>query len=111
MDGPDRRAFEVVSAPIGSTSKEFRDVANAVGNASTLEAFLYEMHKRYPDKDIAAAPGASAPETKPAQAEPPKPPVKPEAKAPGPAQANTQKADNTPTGSILPPPKKRATTR
>jgi tetratricopeptide (TPR) repeat protein len=110
MDGPDRKAFEVVSAPIAPASKEFRDVANAVGNASTLEAFLYEMHKRYPEKEIASGPGTSAPETKPAQSTPPKPPVKPEAKTPGPAQSNAKKADNEPTGSILPPPKKRAAT-
>jgi len=111
MDGPDRKAFEVVSAPIAPASKEFRDVANAVGNASTLEAFLYEMHKRYPEKEIASGPGASAPETKPAQSTPPKPQVKPEAKTPGPAQSNAKKADNEPTGSILPPKKRAATAR
>ena len=111
-DGPDRRAFEVVSAPIGSASKEFRDVANAVGNTSTLDAFLREMHKRYPDKDIAGMPGASPPETKPAKddtqaANPPKP----DGKGASSTANAPQKADNTPTGSILPLPKKRAAAR
>jgi hypothetical protein len=108
VDGADRRAFEVVSAPIGPGSKEFRDVANAIGNTGTLDAFLREMHKRYPDKEIAGAPGASPPETKPAKDDTQAAnPAKPGAKA---ASAQ-QKADNTPTGSILPLPKKRAVTR
>jgi hypothetical protein len=108
VDGPDRRAFEVVSAPIGSTSKEFRDVANTVGNTSTLDAFLREMHKRYPDKDVAGMPGASPPETKPAKDDTQAAnPAKPDGKA---ASAQ-QKADTAPTGSILPLPKKRAAAR
>src|SRR4051812_10934219 len=37
-DGPDRRAFEVVSAPIGSTSKEFRAMVGTIGNINTLDA-------------------------------------------------------------------------
>ena len=108
IDGPDRRSFEVVSAPIGTGSKEFRNVANAIGNTGTLDAFLREMHKRYPDKEIAGAPGASPPETKPAKddtqaANPAKPASK--------AASAQQKADNTPTGSILPLPRKRAVAR
>jgi hypothetical protein len=106
MDGPDRRAFEVVAAPIGSSSKEFRDVANAIGNTSTLDAFLREMHKRYPDKDVSGLPGASPPDTTPAKVGPQasnapagKAAAKPEAVA---------KADPAPTGSILPLPRRRA---
>jgi hypothetical protein len=72
-DGPDRHAFEVVTAPIGSTSSEFRAVAGAIANINTLDAFLAEMRKRFPDKPAgateqqAAAPEASAPATQPAQ--------------------------------------------
>src|SRR6185312_15916209 len=74
MEGPQRQAFEVVSAPIGSSAKEFRAVAAAIGGLDTLEAFLKEMRARYPDQEqIAGAPEASAPETKaappPAKAE------------------------------------------
>jgi hypothetical protein len=107
-DGPDRRAFEVVSAPIGTASKEFRDVANAVGNTSTLDAFLREMHKRYPDKDVAGMPGASPPETKPAKDDTQAAnPAKPD----GTSATAPQKTDNAPTGSILPLPRKRAAAR
>jgi hypothetical protein len=115
VDGPDRRAFEVVAAPIGSSSKEFRAVANAVGNTSTLDAFLREMHKRYPDRDVSGLPGASPPETKPARdtqaGNAPPPEEKPKVKAADAAAKATpaaQKADPAPTGSILPPPRKRA---
>jgi hypothetical protein len=109
MDGPDRRAFEVVTTPIGSGSKEFRDVANTVGHTSTLEAFMRELHKRYPDKEIApGAPGASPPETKPAQTDPQA--AKP-AKGSDKAASAQPKADPSPTGSIVPPRPKRAAAR
>jgi tetratricopeptide (TPR) repeat protein len=125
MEGPDRRAFQVVAAPIGSSSKEFRDVANTVGNTSTLDAFLRDMHKRYPDKDVSGLPGASPPDTTPAttptkadpQANNEAPPAgKPQVKAAdatpsGKAAAKpsaSAKADPAPTGSILPMPKRRA---
>jgi hypothetical protein len=127
-DGPDRHAFEVVSTPIGTTAKEVRDVVSAIGNTKTLDAFLRDMRKRYPDKAVAqaqGAPGASAPQTKPAEPQtsapeskpaaevPPakpdaKPAAKPEAK---PAAANAPKPDASPTGSILPMPKRRTTRR
>jgi tetratricopeptide (TPR) repeat protein len=128
MEGPDRRAFQVVAAPIGASSKEFRDVANTVGNTSTLDAFLREMHKRYPDKDVSGMPGASPPETTPAKTTPAKtgpqasnaakPGEKPEAKAEPAPKAKTaaeagqdeklEKSDPASTGSILPMPKRRA---
>jgi hypothetical protein len=109
-EGPDRQAFEVVSAPIGAASKEFRAVAAAIGNVGTLDAFLREMRKRYPDKEP-DAPSASAPQTQPAQTQAQAAPAKAEAakteatKSPAGAPA---KADNTPTGSILPPKKRGA---
>jgi hypothetical protein len=48
-EGPDGRAFDVVSAPIGTNGAEFRDVAKSVAATNTLDAFLREMHRRYPD--------------------------------------------------------------
>jgi hypothetical protein len=109
-DTPDRHAFEVVSAPIGAGAKEFRDVVSAIANTSTLDSFLRDMHKRYPDKDIANTPGVSPPDTKPAQtgAQNEKPADKPNDKAaanappPPAAKPPAQKADLSPTGSILP---------
>ena len=95
-EGADRRAFEVVTAPIGSTSSEFRAVASAVVNTSTLEAFLADLRKRFPEKDEPANDSATAPETTPAKPTgkrrrrlPPKPPA-----------GTPLNADKTPTGSI-----------
>jgi len=108
IGGPDRQAFEVVSAPIGSSAKEFRAVAAAIGGLDTLDAFLKEMRARYPEEEQAAgAPQADAPETKPApsqtKAEQIAPQSKETAKSPLPDKppAGTPiKPDRTPTGSI-----------
>jgi hypothetical protein len=48
-EGADRRAFEVLTAPNGADSAEFRDVARSVAAVDTLEAFLRDMRARYPD--------------------------------------------------------------
>ena len=48
-DGPDRRAFEVVTAPVGSSAAEFRDIARAIASIDTLDAFLRDLRARYPD--------------------------------------------------------------
>ncbi len=59
-DGPDRRAFDVVSTPIGTSGPEFQSVAKKVANVNTLSAFLRDMNARYPDT---ATPAAAAKET------------------------------------------------
>jgi tetratricopeptide (TPR) repeat protein len=108
VDSPDRQAFEVVSAPIGSSAKEFRAVAAAIGGLDTLDAFLKEMRARYPDKEqVAGTPDTSAPETKPAPPLAKTEQAQPENKGAGskmpsestPAAAPA-KPDRTPTGSI-----------
>jgi hypothetical protein len=48
-DGPDSRAFEVVTAPIGLAGTEFRDIARAVAQVNSLDAFLRDLRTRYPD--------------------------------------------------------------
>ncbi len=65
---PDARAFEVVSAPVGTTGAEFRDIARAAAAVDTLESFLRDMQVRYPDasalpppKPGTASPAAQAP--------------------------------------------------
>jgi hypothetical protein len=75
----DRHAFEVVTAPIGPGTDEFRAVAATVTSLKTLDAFLEDMRKRYPDETPAAA------------AAPAKPPA---------PQKESAKPDKTPTGSI-----------
>jgi len=87
---PDARAFDVVSAPIGASSDEFRSVAGKVASIDTLDAFLGDLNKRFgagsekllpdPKKDAPAA-GPQSSLTKP-------------------AAPNAAKADPAPTGSI-----------
>lgn len=47
-DGPDRRAFAVVTAPLGSAGVEFGTVARQVADSATFGAFLHELETRYP---------------------------------------------------------------
>jgi tetratricopeptide (TPR) repeat protein len=93
---PDRRAFEVVSTPIGTSSAEFQDVAKAVSGMNTLDAFLRDMRARYPD--AGAAPTESEPPSDKAAAK-----AKPAASPTPPKDAAPSKADPTPTGSIPTP--------
>jgi hypothetical protein len=72
---PDAHAFEVVSAPLGTSDKEFATVAHAAAAVDTLDGFLRDMQARYPDSS--AVP--------PSPAEPPAPPgATPQAAAPSP---------------------------
>jgi tetratricopeptide (TPR) repeat protein len=115
-DGPDRRAFDVVSTPIGAAAAEFQDVAKRVSNADTLSAFLADMRNRYPEnlpppqsklapplaeKPKASISKADAPE-KAAQAAPKKPDVAASALPPKPPSGTPLKPDMTSTGSIKP---------
>jgi hypothetical protein len=56
---PDARAFEIVSAPLGASGAEFRDIAHAAASVDTLEGFLREMQIHYPDAGTAPAPAAA----------------------------------------------------
>ncbi len=72
-EGPDRRAFAVVTAPFSSNAPEFGEVAKMVAGADTLDAFLRDIRARFPDttgpaaiapaQPAAPGPGAAA-ETK-----------------------------------------------
>jgi len=46
---PDARAFEIVSARLGTSGAEFRDIARAAASIDTLDGFLRDMQVRYPD--------------------------------------------------------------
>ncbi len=115
-DSPDRHAFDVVSAPIGTSGAEFQAVAKTAAGVDTLDGFLRDMRARYPDLSAAAGdkttPPAAAPAAKP-QAAAPKAasdkaavnaPAKPDAASsplpPKPASGATRKPDPSPTGSI-----------
>jgi hypothetical protein len=71
-EGPDRRAFEVVTAPFNTSAPEFADVARTVAATDTLEAFLRDIRQRYPEA-TGPLPGgpAAAPAAAPATPAPP----------------------------------------
>src|SRR4029434_6192851 len=48
-EGPDRRAFEVVTAPFNTNAPEFSDIARVVAATDTLEAFLRDIRSRFPE--------------------------------------------------------------
>jgi hypothetical protein len=81
---PDAHAFEVVSAPLGTSGTEFAAIAHAAAAVDTLDGFLRDMQARYPD--ASALPPASAQ---------PAPPDAPQAATPAPAVP--------PMPSIVPP--------
>ena len=58
-DGADRRAFEVVTAPIGASGTEFQDIAKKVASVDTLDAFLRDLSTRYPEASAAPPAGAA----------------------------------------------------
>src|SRR5258708_25674218 len=92
-DGPDRRAFDLVTGGIGPNSPEFRDVARIVACGDTLNGFLRDLKTRYPELQGTLSDGVALP---PLPAAP--------ATVPG-------KPDPAPTGSILPRATQRLTAR
>jgi len=72
-EGPDLRAFEVVTAPIGAVGTEFAAIVRSLAAVDTLEAFLRDLRARYPETGAMPA-GRQA--TQP-PAGPPAPPVTP----------------------------------
>ena len=55
---PDARDFQVVSAPLGTSGAEFRNIAHAAASVDTLEGFLRDMRARYPEASpLPPAPG------------------------------------------------------
>ena len=80
---PDARAFEIVTAALGTSGAEFREIARAAASVDTLEGFLRDLKTRYPDASPppAAAPAASlnrsaAPAGKPEAGKGPTPPAR-----------------------------------
>jgi hypothetical protein len=48
-EGPDARVFAVVTAPLGATVPEFREIARVALSTPTLDQFLRDLRNRYPD--------------------------------------------------------------
>lgn len=59
-EGPDRRMFEVITAPLKDRSAEFGEVARAAQSVDTLDTFLRDLRTRFPD---AGGTLSSAPQT------------------------------------------------
>src|SRR5262249_55840494 len=53
-DGPDRRAFDGVTAPVDASGREVREVAHSIASVDTLDAFLRDLRARYPEAAAAA---------------------------------------------------------
>jgi hypothetical protein len=61
-EGPDRRAFDVVTTPSNINAPEFGEVARKVSTADTLDGFLRDIRTKFPDATAPAAqPTPSAP--------------------------------------------------
>jgi hypothetical protein len=58
---PDARAFEIVSAPLGTSGAEFGAIAHAAASVETLDSFLRDMKARYPDASAISPPGEPPP--------------------------------------------------
>jgi hypothetical protein len=47
-EGPNRRAFEVISAPVEAAGTDFRAAAHAVAAVDSLDSFLRDLRTRFP---------------------------------------------------------------
>jgi hypothetical protein len=95
-EGPDAKAFNTVTGPIGTDVAEFQQLAKRVAAVDTLDGFLREMRVRYPEMSAYTPTGqkrADAAATKRAAQS---------VKGAAPVNADVA-ADSEPTGSILPP--------
>ena len=72
-EGPDARAFEVVTAPIGAVGTEFAAIVRSIAAVDTLEAFLRDLRVRYPETGAMPA-GQQATQPPAAPASPATPP-------------------------------------
>jgi tetratricopeptide (TPR) repeat protein len=79
---PDAHAFEVVSAPLGTSGAEFAAIAHAAAAVDTLDGFLRDMQARYPDS------GTAPPDPAPPQAAAPTPAAPAEASPVPPSRAS-----------------------
>jgi tetratricopeptide (TPR) repeat protein len=101
-EGPDRRAFDVITEPIDASGANFRAVAHSVAAVDTLKGFLRDLRARYPETG-ALPPKIAAPTT----TLPPPNAVPPNAVPPNavPPNAEPAKPDPGMTGSATPPPR------
>ncbi len=87
---PDARAFEIVSAPPGTTGEDFQEIAHAAAAEDTLDDFLRDMTARYPNSRPMSA--AAAPKPSPALAPHAAPAASESTAAPAPSPPRTRPA-------------------
>lgn len=102
-DGPDRRAFDIVTAPTGTGSAEFKEVVKKVASIDTLDAFLRDLRARYPESSAVSPAGAAGADS--SAADKPKTPM---ADATAPDLAGKAALETSGTGSSPLPPKSPA---
>jgi hypothetical protein len=49
IDGPERRIFEIITAPLSVAREEFREAAKVATSVDTLRVFLKDMKARFPE--------------------------------------------------------------
>ncbi len=107
-DGPDRRAFDIVTAPTGTGSAEFKEVVKKIASVDTLDAFLRDLRARYPELSAVSPAGAAgAGGADSSAADKPKTPV---ADASAADQAGKPVPETSGAGSSPLPPKAPAST-
>jgi hypothetical protein len=60
-EGPQARAFEVVTTPFATGGEEFRAIAKAAASGDTLEQFLRDMRAHYPEAVAPVPPASTVP--------------------------------------------------
>jgi hypothetical protein len=56
VEGADKRAFEIVTAPFAASAPEFAEIAKAIAAIDTLDTFLRDIKARFPEASAAVAP-------------------------------------------------------
>ena len=65
-EGPDRRAFDVITEPVDASGADFRAVAHSIAAVDTLNGFLRDLSARYPQTgSLPANPAPAAPDPAP----------------------------------------------
>jgi tetratricopeptide (TPR) repeat protein len=71
-EGPDRRAFDVLTEPVDASGADFRAVAHSIAAVDSLSGFLRDLSTRYPEaRTLPRTPSPAAPDPAPTGSIPP----------------------------------------
>jgi tetratricopeptide (TPR) repeat protein len=99
---PDARAFEIVSAPLGTGGEDFKDIAHAAAAVDTLDDFLRDMKARYPESNPISS--RSTPSTAAPQTQSPPPSAGASTQKPAPPAISPPQAQSSAPAVSPPPP-------